>query len=90
MTVEEVKNWFHYDYADVEVYVDKWSHQAGFHTDRIEAVDEDEYSDSSEVLEYELMDKEMYSNTVLANVGLTWEDYGLDDNDKILVIKIAK
>lgn len=88
MTVKEVKDYYKNDYCDVEAYIDKWSHQAGFHTDRIEAVDE--YSDSSEVLEYELMDKEMYSNTVLANVGLTWEDYGLDDNDKILVIKIAK
>lgn len=88
MTVKEVKERYENEYVDIEVYVDKWSHQAGFHTDRIEA--SDEYSDSSEVLEYELMDKETYSSTILANVGLTWEDYGLDDNDKILVIKIAK
>ena len=88
MTIKEVKEMFRNEYCDVEVYVDKWNYRAGFHTDRIESVDD--YSDKSEVLEYELMDKEMYSATVLANVGLTWEDYGLDDDDKILVIKVVK
>lgn len=87
MKISEVKEMYHGQYTDYEVYVDKWQHQYGFHTDRVDCIDD--YSDSDEAIEYDLMDKEDYSNSILANTCTSWEDYGYKDSDKILVIKVA-
>ena len=86
MTIKEVQEMFTGQYVDFEVYRNFNSNNMGFHTDRIKSVDD--YSESDEVTEYELMNREDYSQPVLANSPVSWEEYGLDDRDKILVVKI--
>ena len=86
MTIKEVQEMFTGQYVDFEVYRNFNSNKMGFHTDRIKCVDD--YSESDEVTEYELMNREDYSQPVLANSPVSWEEYGLDDRDKILVVKI--
>ena len=86
MTIKEVQEMFTGQYVDFEVYRNFNSNKMGFHTDRIKSVDD--YSESDEVTEYELMNREDYSQPVLANSPVSWEEYGLDDRDKILVVKI--
>jgi hypothetical protein len=86
MTIKEVQEMFTGQYFDFEVYRNFNSNRLGFHTDRINSVDD--YSESDEVTEYELMNREDYSQSVLANSSVSWEEYGLDDRDKILVVKI--
>ena len=90
MTINEVKEMYKGQFYDVEVYADKFKHMAGFHTDRIVLAEDSGLITYDEVLEYSLMNKEEYSNTILANCGTTWEDYGFDDADKILVIKVKR
>lgn len=86
MTIKELKEKYAGQYYDFEVYKNFNSSNYGFHTDRIKAVDD--YSDADEVIEWQLMDKEDYSNSILANVCTTWEDFGFEEDDKILVVKI--
>lgn len=86
MTIKEYKEKYNGEYTDLEVYRDKFQHRVGFHSDRVVSVED--YSDSDEVIECSLMDKDEYSSTILANVGTSWEDFGFDDTDKILVLKI--
>lgn len=90
MTVKETIEMFKGEFADVEVYEDKFQHNAGFHTDRITVAED--YSEDSEVIGHELMDETEYQNTIMANVSdsadfATW--YG-DKNAKVLVLKIQK
>jgi hypothetical protein len=88
MTVKETIEMFKCEFVDVEVYKDKFQHNAGFHTDRITSVEN--YSENSEVIEYELMDEADYQNSILANCSESadfaeWYD---DANAKVLVLKI--
>ena len=85
MTIKEVQKMYTGQYVDFEVYRNFNSNRLGFHTDRINV---DDYSESDEVTEYELMNREDYSQSVLANSPVSWEEYGLDARDKILVVKI--
>lgn len=88
MTIAEVKEMYKDQYTILEVYMDKGKHQTGFHTDGI--IEAEEYSDNDKAIEWELMSVHKYSNTVLASTDLDWEDCGMGDQDRILVIKIEK
>lgn len=72
-------------FADVEFYKDKFEKRIGFHTDRIEYIDE--FTGDEEIVEWELMDEELYNNTILANCDSRFTDF-YDSEDKILVIKV--
>jgi hypothetical protein len=85
MKIDEVKEMFKNEYYAMEVYKDKWGHKSGFHTDRIEELEN--WSEDAEVLEYELMDEEAYNNSILANCGVSFTDM-YEADDKILVIKL--
>lgn len=90
MTVREVKEMFKGDYVDVEVYEDKFQHRVGFHTDFIKDVED--YSDDDEVLEYQLMDEDEYSQSILANTGeqADFSDWYDDKDVEVLILKICK
>lgn len=88
-TVKEIlKKYYTKDVVDFEVYVDKFKPKLGFHTDFIQSVED--YSDDDKVIDFEVMDKDDYSNSILAGSNISWEDYGYDDENKILVIKIKQ
>lgn len=88
-TVKEIlKKYYTKDITDFEVYIDKYEPKLGFRTDYIQGVED--YSDNDKVIDFEIMDKDEYSNSILANSRISWEDYGFDDDDKILVIKIEQ
>lgn len=80
--------------ADYELYQNAHylEDKAGFHSDRIEWIDS--YSNSfflyldREVIEYTIMDKEEYSQTIDANSSISSWRY--EDDDKIMIIKIEK
>ena len=86
MTIKEVQEMFTGQYVDFEVYRNFNSNKMGFHTDRIKSVDD--YSESDEVTEYELMNREDYSQPVLANSPRILGRIRACDRDKILVVKI--
>lgn len=87
MTVKEIKElgYISGKYADVEVYRNYNSDKMGFHTDRIQSVEN--YSENDEVLEFCLMDEEDYNSSICANTGTEFSDL-FDAGDKILVLKI--
>lgn len=88
MTVGELKEKYAGQYADVEVYADRWNRKPGFHTDRIMNVED--YEDLDEVVEYSLMDEGEYSSTVFANCSecTDFERWFGDKDAKILVAKV--
>lgn len=63
MTIKELKEKYKGTYADSDVYYPtSFISKELFHTDSICYVDD--YSESQEVCNYELMDKKKYTNTV--------------------------
>lgn len=90
MTIREVKERFKDKYADIEVYIDSFQHKAGFHTDRIQSIDD--FTDSDEAIEYSLMDESEYSDSILANhsESADFDSWYGDSDAKVLVIKTTK
>lgn len=85
MTIKELKEMYKGEYSRIEVYVDEFQHQAGFHTDRIQECES--WEDDAEVLEHELMDEEEYNNSILVNCGERFSDF-FEPEEKILVVKV--
>lgn len=81
---------------EVEIYVqtdDYANHD--FHSDFIssslslEHIDDLPYDENGEVpVCIEIMDKEDYSNSIIANSSVSWEDFGWEDDDKIAIIML--
>lgn len=92
MTIKEVKEKYAGKYEELEVYkaIGKGEHYPNhFHTDNCKFTEE--YSDSSEVGLYELMDEEDYNNSINANSCATTdfgEWYGSNDA-KVLCVMLA-
>lgn len=83
MTIKELKQKFYRDYIDYEVF-----HKTGlkrFHTDSIKF--EYDFDENEEAIDWELMGKEEYNNTILANSCLRFNDL-YEDDDKVLCILI--
>jgi len=76
----------------VEIYR-LWDRSHGIYSDYlesdvdIETIDDLPYNIKGEVdVDIEIMDKEDYSNSVIANSSVTWEDFGWEDDEKVAVI----
>lgn len=76
----------------VEIYTKK-NAQGEIHTDNLDSsaelvtIDDLPYNINGEVdADIEIMDKEDYSHSVLANSSVSWEDFGWEDNDKVAII----
>lgn len=76
----------------VEIYR-LWDRRHGIHSDyldsdvNIETIDDLPYNSNGQVdVDIDIMDKEDYCSTVIANSSVTWEDFDWDDNDKVAVI----
>lgn len=83
--VEDIMEMYEGKFTEIEFYKDKFGKRYGFHTDRIEYVDE--FEGNEEVIEYDLMDEELYNNTILANCNERFTNF-FDSGDKVLVIKV--
>ena len=76
----------------VEIYLLRdTSHR--IHSDNIvsdvdfETIEDLPYNIKGQVdVDIEIMDKEDYSNSVIANTSVTWEDFGWEDYEKVAVI----
>lgn len=88
MTLKKVINSVTGKYEEIEVFKNFNSNSIGFHTDRIEFVDE--WDGTEEVLEFELMDEETYANSINANscVDTDFEEWFGNKTAKILCVKI--
>lgn len=90
MTIREVIQNHYGKYDNYEVYVERGQHRLGFHTDRVKELDRGEYDyDGEQAIEWELMNKDDYSTSILANSSVEFGDI-YNDEDKILVIKIRR
>lgn len=76
----------------VEIYTKK-NAQGEIHTDNLDSsveldtIDNLPYNVKGEVdVDIEIMDKEDYSHSVLANSSASWEDFGWEDDEKVAVI----
>jgi hypothetical protein len=89
MKIKDVEEMHKGEYTEMEVYRNFASNRPGFHTDRIRSVDD--YTEDTEVIEYELADEEKYNQTILANAGPTADFNEWYDNKdaKILLVKVA-
>lgn len=85
MTVAEIMNSYEGEYTYLEVYKPIGNRHT-FHTDNIESVG-NRFNLDDYVLSYELMDKEEYENTILANCGVRFNDC-YANSDIILVVLI--
>lgn len=85
MTIAEIMNSYEDEYNYLEVYRPVGNRRT-FHTDSIASVGDD-FSLDDYVLSYELMDKEEYENTILANCGIKFNDC-FADSDIILAVLI--
>ena len=83
-TIGELKERFKGQYDSIEVY---FMNSRTFHTDSIRLAAEDEYTDITECVDFELMDKERYFQTIEANTSLM-PDNVEDEQFPILVIGI--
>jgi hypothetical protein len=83
-TIGELKEKFKGQYDSIEVY---FMNGRTFHTDSIRLAYEDEYTDITECVDFELMDKERYFRTIEANTSLM-PDNVEDEQFPILVIGI--
>jgi len=83
-TIGELKERFKGQYDSIEVY---YMNGRTFHTDNIRLAAEDEYTDITECVDFELMDKERYFQTIEANTSLM-PDNVEDEQFPILVIGI--
>jgi hypothetical protein len=83
-TIGELKEKFKGQYDSIEVY---FMNDRTFHTDSIKLACEDEYTDITECIDFELMDKERYFRTIEANTSLM-PDNVEDEQFPILVIGI--
>jgi len=83
-TIGELKERFEGQYDSIEVY---FMNGRTFHTDSIRLAAEDEYTDITECVDFELMDKERYFRTIEANTSLM-PDNVEDEQFPILVIGI--
>jgi hypothetical protein len=83
-TIGELKERFKGQYDSIEVY---YMNGRTFHTDSIRLAAEDEYTDITECVDFELMDKERYFRTIEANTSLM-PDNVEDEQFPILVIGI--
>lgn len=83
MKIKELKECLKGQYTDIDVY--KFvSGRKTIHTDNIIPVDENE---DDVVAKYELMSKEEYSSTILANSSLSWEDMYKDDVILVIIVE---
>lgn len=90
MNVKEVLEMHKGQYADVEIHKSTGMKSRNpFHTDVISGIVE--CPDETEVIAFNLTDKEEYLNFVGANCDLSWEwEDCYEPDDKILLIKIEE
>lgn len=79
---------------EVEIYI-QTDDRHDFHSDCIssslslERIDDLPYDEDGKVpVCIEIMNKEDYSNTIIANSSVSWEDFGWEDDDKIAIIMV--
>jgi hypothetical protein len=87
MTIKEVREFLESkNYIDIDTY-QYTGKRKSLHTDFIESVELDESTDYP-TLDYQLLDMEEYDHSILANGAITHNDFGWDDNDKIVIVTI--
>jgi len=93
MKIKTLKEMYKGQYADIEVYRANGTgeyYPCRFHTDNCNVVDEEEFNDNSQVGFYELMDEEMYRNTIYANNQLEFDfEEWFGKNAQVLCIMLA-
>ena len=86
MTIADAKEINKGKYNTVEVYKNINQISKDFHTDNIEFTEE--YTGNTEIIDYNLMDKEEYNNTVLANHDLYADDFMSESDFPVLCILV--
>lgn len=84
MTVKETIEKYKGKYDFVEIYVGDH-----FHTDACDSYEPNSYCMDYKAESYELMNCEEYNNSILANTGLTTDNFGWKD-EKILCILVSR
>lgn len=95
MTVKEAIDRYEGEYTAIEFYRPAFNSTSGFHTDAVEEIDSpvapkaelDRIYSGIEALDFQLMDREDYDTTVLANTCLSFTDM-YEPTDKILCILV--
>lgn len=88
MTIGEIKDMYDGEFADINVF--EWTdsmHRNGYSADYSRELDDTEYSDDDEALDYDLMDEDDYNSRVLSNVSVSFRDM-YNEGDQILCIKV--
>lgn len=89
MTIKELKEKFAGQYVDVEVYAFN-SKKRTLLTDYVDSIDDYSEDEQIDIAFSDLMDGKKYDSTILANCGVSFEEFGFEKNDKILVIVLEE
>lgn len=86
MKIREIINDYEGEFKAIEVY-ESTDGKRSFHTDHISAVDDSEWMNDDEAVDYELMDEDDYNSSVCANSSESFGD-SYEEGDKVLVILV--
>ena len=86
MKIREIINDYEGEFKAIEVY-ESTDGKRSFHTDHIAAVDDSEWMNDDEAVDYELMDEDDYNSSVCANSSESFGD-SYEEGNKVLVILV--